>query len=84
MVSLKYETRKLCILVNNLIKLHTSRLFLLQLIPGFAVFVQCRGSNAVNNEHFMKMFVFDLFAFRSQVKTMYFDVRNQLVISDSM
>ena len=31
-----------------------SRLFLLQLtvdyIPGFAVFVQCRGSNATNNE----------------------------------
>ena len=27
--------------------------------------------------------VFDLIAFRSQVKTMYFDVRNQLVIPDS-
>ena len=25
-------------------------------IPGFAVFVQCRGSNAVNYEHFMKIF----------------------------
>ena len=45
-------------------------------IPHFAVFVECRGSNATNNEH-------DLIAFRSQVKTMYFDVRNHLVISDS-
>ena len=32
-----------------------------------------RGSNAINNEH----------AFRGQVKAMYFDVGNQLVISNS-
>ena len=25
-------------------------------IPGFAVLVQCRRSNAINNEHFIKMF----------------------------
>ena len=25
-------------------------------IPGFAVFVQCRGSNAINIEHLIKMF----------------------------
>ena len=40
----------------------------------------------MNNEHFMRMFppnVFDLLASRSQVKTMYFDVHNQLVISNS-
>ena len=64
------------------------RILFLQIIdyiPGFAVFEQCRGLNAINNEHFMNFSPndFDLISLRSQVKTMYFDVRYQLVISDS-
>ena len=31
-------------------------LHLIIIIPSFAVFVKCRGSNAINDEHFMKMF----------------------------
>ena len=55
-VYLKYEARKLSIFANNnSIKLQT--VFApVDYIRGFAVFMRCRGSNAINNEPFMKMF----------------------------
>ena len=57
-------------------KLHTTGLFCSSdCISGFVVFVQYKGSNAINiNEHFMRMLppmFFNLIAFRSQVKTKY-------------
>ena len=51
-------------------------------IPGFAVFVQYRESNAINNEHFMRMFppnVFDLIASRCILMC----VISLFIISDS-
>ena len=53
----------------NSINLHASRLLLLQLniFRVLQFFIQYRESNAINNEHFMRMFtpnVFDLIASR--------------------
>ena len=51
-------------------------------IPGFAVFVQYRESNAVNSEHFTRMFppnIFDLIASRCILMC----VISLFIISDS-
>ena len=68
----------------NSIKLHTSRLLLLQLniFRVLQFFIQHSESNAINNEHFMRMFtpnVFDLIAFRCILMC----VISLFIISDS-
>ena len=78
----KNTTRESCVFLQIIIPYQQTVFAPVDYIPGFAVFVRCRGSNAINNESFMKMFR-PMFSICSLLEVKYFDARNQHVISDS-